>query len=87
VCPFKADHDFILCTLGNKRGIISEFTHKCDRKLRKNKCSRTHQQIKHSLEIMNKCILTVYEDNKEIYTGAILQDYCSVDKVYCLLVF
>jgi hypothetical protein len=27
VCPFKADHDFILCTLGNKGGIISEFTH------------------------------------------------------------
>jgi hypothetical protein len=25
VCAFKADHDFILCTLGNKRGIISEF--------------------------------------------------------------
>lgn len=51
-----------------------------NKELRKNKCSRTHQQIKHSLEIMNKCILTVYEDNKEIYTGAILQDYCSVDR-------
>jgi hypothetical protein len=22
LCPFKADHDFILCTLGNKGGII-----------------------------------------------------------------
>jgi hypothetical protein len=21
VCPFKADHDFILCTLGNKGGL------------------------------------------------------------------
>jgi hypothetical protein len=22
VCPFKADHDFILCTLGNKGGLF-----------------------------------------------------------------
>lgn len=51
-----------------------------NKELRKNKCSRTHQQIKHSLEIMSKCILTVYEDSEEIYTGAILQDYCSVDR-------
>jgi hypothetical protein len=39
-----------------------------------------YDQIKHSLEVMTKCMLTVYEDNKEIYTGAILQDYCSVDR-------
>jgi hypothetical protein len=39
-----------------------------------------YDQIKHSLEVMSKCILTVYEDDKEIYTGAILQDYCSVDR-------
>jgi hypothetical protein len=39
-----------------------------------------YDQIKHSLEVMSKCILTVYEDGKEIYTGAILQDYCSVDR-------
>ncbi|SMG62295.1 [weak similarity to] plasmid replication protein RepA [methanotrophic bacterial endosymbiont of Bathymodiolus sp.] len=51
-----------------------------NKELRKNKCSRTHQQIKHSLEIISKCILTVYEDREEIYTGAILQDYCSVDR-------
>lgn len=39
-----------------------------------------YDQIKHSLEIMSKCILTVYENGKEIYTGAILQDYCSIDR-------
>lgn len=39
-----------------------------------------YDQIKHSLEVMSKCILTVYEDGKEIYIGAILQDYCSVDR-------
>jgi hypothetical protein len=39
-----------------------------------------HDQIKHSLEVMSKCILTVYEAEREIFTGAILQDYCSVDR-------
>ncbi|GFO77450.1 hypothetical protein BPLS_P5904 [Bathymodiolus platifrons methanotrophic gill symbiont] len=29
---------------------------------------------------MSKCIITAYEDKEEIYTGAILQDYCSVDR-------
>ena len=39
-----------------------------------------YDQIKHSLEIMSKCVLTVYENGKEIYTGSILQDYCSVGR-------
>lgn len=39
-----------------------------------------HDQIKQSLEIMSRCVLTVYEDDREIYTGAILQDYCSVER-------
>lgn len=51
-----------------------------NKELRKNHCSKTHQQIKHSLEIISKCIITAYEDDEEIYTGAILQDYCSVDR-------
>ncbi len=50
------------------------------RELEQRGCSRNHPEIKHSLEIMSKCILTVYEDEKEIYTGSILQDYCSVDR-------
>jgi hypothetical protein len=41
VCPFKADHDFILCTLGNKGELsqnlpggateIPQLTYTCDR--------------------------------------------------------
>ena len=42
--------------------------------------SLRYDQIKHSLEIMSKTVLTVYENGNEIYTGAILQDYCSVDR-------
>jgi hypothetical protein len=43
VCPFKADHDFILCTLGNKGELsqnlpggateIPQLTYTCDRTL------------------------------------------------------
>ncbi len=50
------------------------------RELEQRGCSRNHPEIKHSLEIMSKCILTVYEGDEEIYTGSILQDYCSVDR-------
>jgi len=50
------------------------------RELEQRGCSRNHPEIKQSLEIMSKCILTVFEDEKEIYTGSILQDYCSVDR-------
>lgn len=50
------------------------------RELQQRGCTRNHPEIKQSLDIMSKCILTVYEDEKEIYTGAILQDYCSVDR-------
>jgi len=39
-----------------------------------------YDQIKHGLEVMSKTLLTVYENGKAIYTGAILQDYCSVDR-------
>jgi hypothetical protein len=44
VCSFKADHNFILCTLGNKRGIISEFIHKCDRNPAISLCLRQNRQ-------------------------------------------
>lgn len=43
-------------------------------------CGRTYDQIKHSLEVMSKSILTISEGKKEIYTGVILSDYCSVDR-------
>lgn len=58
-----------------------KFSYSMIRRELKNKgCERKYTQIKHSLEIMSKCVLTVYENGKETYTGAILQDYCSVDR-------
>lgn len=39
-----------------------------------------YDQIKHSLEVMSKCVLTVYENGKEIYIGSILQDYWSINR-------
>jgi len=43
-------------------------------------CGLRYDQIKHSLEIMSGCVLTVYEDSEQIYKGAILQNYCSVNR-------
>ncbi|GFO75930.1 hypothetical protein BPLS_P3421 [Bathymodiolus platifrons methanotrophic gill symbiont] len=58
-----------------------KFSYSMIRRELKNKgCERKYSQIKHSLEVMSKCVLTVYEDGKEIYIGSILQDYCSVDR-------
>jgi len=39
-----------------------------------------YDQIKHSLMVMSKSVITVKEDGKEIYSGSILQDYCSIDR-------
>jgi len=50
------------------------------RELKRVKRERTYKEIKHSLDIMSKCVLTVWEGKTEIYKGAILQDYCSVDR-------
>ncbi|GKS70604.1 hypothetical protein W03_26080 [Nitrosomonas sp. PY1] len=50
------------------------------RELYRMNCGRTYEEIKLSLEIMSKCILTVWEGKKEVYTGAILQNYCRVDR-------
>lgn len=51
-----------------------------NKELRKNKCSRTHQQIKHSLEVMSKCVLTVFEEGEEIYSNPIINNYIKVDR-------
>lgn len=51
-----------------------------NKELRKNKCSRTHQQIKHSLEVMSKCNLTVFEGDEEIYSNPIINNYIKVDR-------
>ena len=50
------------------------------RELYRMNCGRTYEEIKLSLEIMSRCILTVWEGKKEVYTGAILQNYCRVDR-------
>lgn len=50
------------------------------RELKRVKKERTYKEIKHSLDIMSKCVLTLWEGKTEIYKGAILQDYCSVDR-------
>ena len=43
-------------------------------------CGLRYDQIKQSLEVMSKCVLSVYEDGRELYTGAILQDYTSINR-------
>lgn len=48
--------------------------------LRKHGASRTIAQIKHSLEIMSKCVLTVFENEKKVYAGGIFENYLSVDR-------
>lgn len=42
--------------------------------------SRTYTEIKRALEVMSKCIITVYENGETVYTGAILSDYISVNR-------
>lgn len=42
--------------------------------------SRNITQIKHALEVMSKCVLTYYRNEKEVWSGAILQDFVTVDR-------
>ena len=42
--------------------------------------SRSLQQIKHAIEIMTMCHITVSKDGNEIYRGSILSDYFKVDR-------
>ena len=41
---------------------------------------RKTAEIKHALEVMSKCILTYYQNDKEVWTGAILQDLVTVGR-------
>lgn len=41
---------------------------------------RNRPEIRHAIEVMSKCIITVYQSGKEIYTGAILSDLVGVDR-------
>ncbi len=41
---------------------------------------RNRKQIRHAISIMNRCILSVYEDGIEIYSGPILSDLITVNR-------
>ena len=41
---------------------------------------RKTAEIKHALEVMGKCILTYYQNSKEVWNGAILQDLVTVGR-------
>ncbi len=41
---------------------------------------RNRNQIKHAIEIMSSCIITLYKEEKEIWKGSILQDLITVGR-------
>ncbi len=42
--------------------------------------TRDIAQIKHAIEVMSKCVLTYYQNDKEVWNGAILQDLVTVGR-------
>lgn len=42
--------------------------------------SRNKNQIKHAIEVMSSCIITLYKNNKELWKGSILQDLVTVGR-------
>lgn len=50
------------------------------RELAARKCSRSRPQIKHAIEVMNKCNVSFLRDGKEVWSGAILQDLVTVGR-------
>lgn len=42
--------------------------------------TRNRNQIKHAIEVMSSCILTLYKENKEIWKGTILQNLVTVGR-------
>lgn len=41
---------------------------------------RTYTEIKHSLEVMRRCNITVFREGKEVYSGGIISEYIGVDR-------
>ncbi len=41
---------------------------------------RNRDQIKHAIEVMSSCILTLYKEGKEIWKGSIIQDLVTVGR-------
>ena len=50
------------------------------RELKARNRTRNLNQIKHAIEVMNKCNIAVFKNNKEIWSGAILQDLVTVGR-------
>ncbi len=42
--------------------------------------NRNIKEIKHAIEVMSHCIITIYKQDKEIWAGSILQDLVTVDR-------
>lgn len=50
------------------------------RELKENGHERNQSQIKHALDVMRLCNITVYRGGKEIYSGGIISEYAAVDR-------
>jgi hypothetical protein len=50
------------------------------RELKDRGCTRSRPQIKHAIEVMNKCNISFLKEGKEIWSGAILQDLVTVGR-------
>lgn len=42
--------------------------------------ARSRAEIKHAITVLSRCILTLYQDGKEIYSGSILSDLVTVSR-------
>ncbi len=50
------------------------------RELKARKRARDRNEIKHAIQVMNKCNIAVFKENKEVWSGAILQDLTTVGR-------
>ena len=51
-----------------------------EKELKERGRTRDRNQIKHAIEVMSSCILTLYQEGKEIWKGSILQDLVTVGR-------
>lgn len=51
-----------------------------ERELKARGCARNKTEIKRSIEIMAKTVISFYKENKEVWSGTILQDLLTVDR-------
>lgn len=50
------------------------------RELKSRGRTRSRNEIKHAIEVMNKCNISLFKDKKEVWSGAILQDLVTVGR-------